>query len=52
MNEQKVILVPVDFSQKSLIALEQATHIAKLIKHDIMLLYVHEETGVFSKLFS
>ncbi len=52
MNEQSVILVPVDFSPKSIIAFEQATHLAKLLKHDIMLLYVHEETGVFSKLFS
>ncbi|NVN95384.1 MAG: universal stress protein [Bacteroidetes bacterium] len=52
MNEQKNILVPIDFNQKSLIALEQATSVAKLLKHDIMLLYVHEESGIFSKLFS
>ncbi len=52
MNEQKNILVPIDFNQKSLIALEQATHVAKLLGHDIMLLHVHEETGIFSKLFS
>jgi nucleotide-binding universal stress UspA family protein len=52
MSELKNILVPIDFNQKSLIALEQATHVAKLLKHDIMLLYVHEETGIFSKIFS
>ncbi len=52
MSEFKNILVPIDFNQKSLIALEQATHVAKLLKQDIMLLYVHEETGIFSKLFS
>ncbi len=52
MNGKKNILVPVDFNQKSLIALQQATNIAKLLNHDIMLLYVHEETGIFSKLFS
>ena len=52
MNEKKNILVPIDFNQKSLIALEQATNVAKLLKHDIMLLHVHEETGIFSKLFS
>ncbi|MEI6694702.1 MAG: universal stress protein [Bacteroidota bacterium] len=52
MNEKKNILVPIDFNQKSLIALEQATNVAKLLKHDIMLLYVHEESGIFSKLFS
>jgi nucleotide-binding universal stress UspA family protein len=52
MNEKKNILVPIDFNQKSLIALEQATSVAKLLKHDIMLLYVHEESGIFAKLFS
>jgi len=52
MNEKKNILVPIDFNQKSLIALEQATNVAKLLNHDIMLLYVHEESGIFSKLFS
>ncbi len=52
MSEIKNILVPIDFNQKSLIALEQATHVAKLLKYDIMLLYVHEETGIFSKIFS
>ncbi len=52
MNEKKNILVPIDFNQKSLIALGQATNVAKLLKNDIMLLYVHEETGIFSKLFS
>ena len=52
MNEKKNILVPIDFNQKSLIALEQATSVAKLLNHDIMLLYVHEESGIFSKLFS
>lgn len=52
MSENKNILVPIDFNQKSLIALEQATNVAKLLKCDIMLLYVHEETGIFSKIFS
>lgn len=52
MSDLKNILVPIDFNQKSLIALEQATHIAKFLNYDIMLLYVHEETGIFSKLFS
>jgi nucleotide-binding universal stress UspA family protein len=52
MSEHKNILVPIDFNQKSLIALEQATNLAKLLNYDIMLLYVHEETGIFSKIFS
>jgi nucleotide-binding universal stress UspA family protein len=52
MNEKKVILVPIDFNQKSLVALEQATHIAHILKYEIILLYVLEETGIFSKLLS
>ena len=52
MNDNKNILVPIDFNQKSITALEQALHVAKLLKNDIILLYVHEETGIFSKIFS
>jgi len=52
MNEKKIILVPIDFNQKSLVALEQALHIAKILNHEIILLYVLEETGIFSKLLS
>lgn len=46
------ILVPVDFSEQSLIALEQSYNLAKEYNAEITLLYVIEEHGIFSKLFS
>lgn len=46
------ILVPVDFSEQSLIALEQSYNLAKEYHAEITLLYVIEEHGIFSKLFS
>lgn len=46
------ILVPVDFSEQSLIALDQSYNLAKEYHAEITLLYVIEEHGLFSKLFS
>lgn len=47
------ILVPVDFEEQSMIAMEQAAHVAKLIHADIVLLYVIEESsGLMSRFFS
>ena len=46
------ILVPVDFSEQSLIALDQSYNLAREIGAEITLLYVIEEVGLLSKFFS
>src|ERR1700743_903513 len=46
------ILVPVDFTEQSLIALEQSYNLAKEYNAEISLLYVIEETGMLSRFFS
>lgn len=46
------ILVPVDFSEQSLIALEQSYNLAKEYHAEITLLHVIEDSGMLSKLFS
>ena len=52
IQSTKKILVPIDFSEQSLIALEQSYNLAKEYHAEIMLLYVIEEDGVLSKFFS
>lgn len=46
------ILVPVDFSEQSLIALEQSYTLAREYHAEITLLHVIEDAGMLSKLFS
>ncbi|MGQ0827591.1 MAG: universal stress protein [Bacteroidota bacterium] len=46
------ILVPIDFSEQSLIALEQSYNIAREYHAEITLLHVIEDAGMLSKLFS
>ena len=46
-SSTKHILVPIGFSDQSLIALEQATHVAKVLKARITLLSVIEESQSF-----
>ncbi|MGZ4057272.1 MAG: universal stress protein, partial [Bacteroidia bacterium] len=46
------ILVPVDFSEQSLIALEQSYNLAREYNAEITLLHVIEEHGMLSKFFS
>lgn len=46
------ILVPIDFSEQSLIALEQSYNLAREYNAEITLLHVIEEGGMLSKLFS
>ncbi|TND08107.1 MAG: universal stress protein UspA-like protein [Bacteroidetes bacterium] len=48
----KKILVPVDFEEQSLIAMEQGAHVAKLIGAEIVLLYVIEASGIISRFMS
>jgi nucleotide-binding universal stress UspA family protein len=46
------ILVPIDFSEQSLIALEQSYNIAREYHAEITLLHVIEESGMLAKFFS
>jgi nucleotide-binding universal stress UspA family protein len=46
------ILVPLDFSEQSLIALEQSYNLAREYKAEITLLHVIEDSGMLAKLFS
>src|ERR1017187_1882672 len=48
----KKILVPIDFSDQSQIALEQSYNLAREYKAEITLLYVIEDNGFISKFFS
>ncbi len=49
---KKKILVPVDFSDQSLIALDQSYNLAREYKAEITLLYIIEDNGFISKFFS
>lgn len=46
------ILVPIDFEKQSLMALEQSFNMARLLRAEIILVYVHEQSGLFSGIFS
>lgn len=46
------LLVPIDFNEQSLIALEQSYNLAKLLRYNIILLYVLEERDFISSFFS
>lgn len=46
------ILVPVDFQKQSLLALDQSHNLARLLRAEITLLYVHEQSGIFAGIFS
>ncbi len=52
ISENPKILVPIGFSEQSLIAFEQAVHLASAINAEITLLSVFEESGTLRKLFS
>lgn len=51
MKHDFKILVPIGFSEQSLIALEQAFNIAKVIQAEVDILYVIEESGYLTKFF-
>ena len=51
-KKRKCLLVPVDFEKPSLTALEQTFNLARLLRLDIVLLYVHEEAGLLTRWFS
>ncbi len=52
MKPANKILVPIDFSDQSSIALEQAAHLAKVFDAEITILKIIEEGSAFFKLFS
>lgn len=45
------IIVPIDFSEQSLIALKQSYNLAKIQEAEIVLLYVFEELNPVMKVF-
>jgi len=46
------IIVPVDFSAQTLFAIGHSYHLARIIQAEIVLLYVHEQPGIFAGLFN
>ncbi len=46
-KSQTMILVPIDFTEQSLIALREAENLAKTSKAELTLLSVIEESGFF-----
>jgi nucleotide-binding universal stress UspA family protein len=51
-SSKNTVLVPVDFSEQSLIALDQSYNIAREYNAEITLLHVIEESGMLMKFFS
>ncbi len=51
LNNNNKILVPVDFSEQSLIALSQSYNLAKEINAEVILLYVIEDVNPMVKVF-
>ena len=51
-SDNPKIIVPIGFSEQSMIALDQAVHLAEAINAEITLLSVFEESGTLRKLFS
>jgi nucleotide-binding universal stress UspA family protein len=46
------ILIPIDFQRQSHFALEQSYNLARLLEAEIILIYVHEQSGLFAGIFS
>lgn len=46
------ILIPIDFQRQSFLAIEQSFNLARLIQAEIVLMYVFEQSGLFSGIFS
>ncbi len=52
MKTKNKILVPIDFEEQSIIALQYAEHFANLINAELEVITVIEESGMLKKLFS
>lgn len=50
-KSQTMILVPIDFTEQSLIALREAENLAKTSKAELTLLSIIEESGFFARVF-
>lgn len=46
------ILIPMDFSDQALIALDQSYNLAQFYNAEVTLLYVIEDSGTLAKIFS
>ncbi len=51
-STKQSVLVPIDFNEQSMIAMEQAYNLAKFSQYQLVLLYVWEEQGIASSFFS
>jgi nucleotide-binding universal stress UspA family protein len=51
-NTVEKIVVPVDFGEQSMIALEQAGHLAKMINAEVTLIYVLEGASLLGRILS
>ena len=51
-SKESQILIPMDFSDQALIALDQSYNLAEFYKAEITLLYVIEESGSLSRIFA
>lgn len=49
MTEKSIIIVPLDWSEQSLIALDQACNVAETLNAFVHLVYVKEAPGLFTK---
>lgn len=50
--KDKNIIVPMDFRPQAEEALKQAVNVAKMLDHQIVLMYIHQEKGVLTSIFS
>jgi len=51
-SDKKMILVPIDFTEITFVALDQALNLAKVINGSVTLIYVIEDHGFFNKYIS
>lgn len=49
MADKSIIVVPIDWSEQSLIALDQACNVAEKLNSSVHLIHVKEAPGIFSK---
>jgi nucleotide-binding universal stress UspA family protein len=49
MNDKNIIIVPLDWSEQSLIALDQACNVAETLHASLHLVYVKDAPGIFGK---
>lgn len=50
--KEKNIIVPMDFRPQAEEALKQAVTVAKMLDHQIVMIYVHQDKGILTSIFS